>query len=127
MLTEFDQATDLWAALTRGFIAAAYTGRTEAETWIAENPDYKYMHEQAGWSESQGVAYGCRPEFGDKVALLNKGLVAFKATKEYVELCEKYSAIKCDCVADDTSTSCVQQVSALAILLGGLALHASNM
>ena len=45
---------------------------------------------------SNGVSYGCHPEYGDVVKALNRGLVAFKATAEYVRLCQAYPTINCD-------------------------------
>ena len=45
---------------------------------------------------SLGVAYMCRPEFGDAVQSLNVGLREFKKSAEYTALCARYPSIDCD-------------------------------
>ena len=52
------------------------------------------LHDSAGWSD--GVAYGCHPEYGDLVAQLNRGLVMFKTMHAYTDLCAKYLDVPCD-------------------------------
>merc|ERR1712086_385760 len=89
-------------ALKAGTIDAIYTGESEARDIIAASSGYSYMHAQAGWS--QGVAYGCRPQFGNLMTKLNTGLRAFKATSAYATLCAKYSSITCDCGASERSS-----------------------
>jgi len=94
-LTVIKEATKLWEALEDGSVDAVYTGQSEANEYVGSNSDYAFMHGAAGWS--QGVAYGCRPEFGDAVTKLNEGLRKFKETSEYTDLCSKYSlSVKCD-------------------------------
>ena len=44
----------------------------------------------------KGVAFSCRPEFGDIVQALNDGLRKFKKTTNYTALCNRFSSIVCD-------------------------------
>ena len=67
---------------------------TATLAWLQQNPDYRLVHAAAGWT--QGVSYGCHPEHGDVVHLLNAALVAFKATADYAALCERYPRVPCD-------------------------------
>merc|ERR1719482_474363 len=94
-VTAYDTVELLWTALTAGSIDAAYVGSSDfADKTASLGATYVMKHDAAGWSN--GVAYGCSPEYGDVVAALNTGLVAFKATAAYTTLCAKYPAIDCD-------------------------------
>jgi len=98
-LTEYDLPDDLWRALETGEVEAVYTGRSEAAAFLANKTDlenYTFIHEEAGWS--QGVAFGCRPEFGATLDLLNRGLTRLKSDElVWFDLCSKYPTIDCDC------------------------------
>ena len=85
----------MWAALEAGTEDAAYVGSSDfADATASLGASYVMKHDAAGWSN--GVAYGCSPEYGDVVAALNAGLAAFKQTAAYQNLCNKYSSIDCD-------------------------------
>jgi hypothetical protein len=46
---------------------------------------------------SKGVAFGCRPEFGDIMSIMDQGLAMVKAdTDLWTELCAKYPGVTCD-------------------------------
>ena len=69
---------EMWAALALGAVDAVSADKDTAELWLTAVRRYQVVHTDAGRSE--GVAHGCRPESGDKVAALSQGSVAFKAS-----------------------------------------------
>ena len=81
---------DVWKMLRAGAVDAVYMGSSEANKFLksASNSD---SHEMShfGSIASRGVAYMCRPEFGDAVQALNEGLRKFKKTAEYTALCAR--------------------------------------
>ena len=91
---EYAVQSALWAALVSGELDAVFIDSTTATAWLSRNAGYRLMHGTAGWTN--GVAYGCHPEYGDVVVALNAGLVAFKQTPAYAELCAKFPAVACD-------------------------------
>ena len=91
---QFVLKEEMWTALSTGDIDAVYTDRTTAQSWLSADHGYQFVHSVAGWSN--GVAYGCHPEYGDVVSMLNQGLVAFKGTQDYRRLCGRYPTIHCD-------------------------------
>ena len=93
-VVQYTAQPEMWAALASGAVDAVYADKGTADFWLTSVRGYQLVHVDAGWSE--GVAYGCHPEYGDKLAALNRGLVAFKATIGYAELCAKYPSVACD-------------------------------
>ena len=91
---QYGVQSDLWAALVAGAVDAAYVPEDTAKIWLETHGGYRLVHPAAGWTE--GVSYGCHPEYGDVVAALNAGLSAFKATPEYARLCAQYRSLACD-------------------------------
>ena len=90
---------EVWGLLKtkpyHGGVDAVYTGSTEADVFMKANPDsFEKKHFKSIGSE--GVAYCCRPEFGDVVEALNDGLRKFKGTDAYRALCDRYPSIACD-------------------------------
>ena len=81
---------EVWSLLLSGAVDAVYTGASEADVWLASNGRSVSHHQQhfAG-AGSNGVAYGCRPEFGDVVASLNAGLQQLKQSSEWGALCAR--------------------------------------
>merc|ERR1712166_737916 len=55
----------------------------------------------------RGVSYGCRPEFGDKVAAINAALDTVKQSDAWKQLCCKYPSIYCDGYTCPTPTPTV--------------------
>ena len=98
-----DTMQEVWALLEAGTIDAVYTGTAEAEDFLKINPTYTKYH--FAFAGSEGVAYGCRPEFGDVVSALNDGLRTFKKSAEYQALCAKYPTIDCDLMEHKTPAS----------------------
>ena len=53
---------------------------------------------------SEGVAYGCRPEFSTIVELLNEGLQKFKKTGGYKAWCDRHASVPCEFSSPSAST-----------------------
>ena len=88
---------EVWSLLLGGTVDAVYTGETEATVWLGSSGhDAKYHRQHFAEAGSNGVAYGCRPEFGDVVASLNAGLQRLKNSSEWEALCSRYPTIPCD-------------------------------
>ena len=90
----FTHREDMWIALSAAAISAVFVDKATADSWLSADNGFQLVHATPGWSN--GVAYGCHPEYGDVVSMLNDGLVAFKATREYQLLCSKFPTIACD-------------------------------
>ena len=84
----------VWEALTSGAADAVYVDETAARAWLARTPGYRLVNMTSGWA--RGVAYACHPQYGDVVAALNGALAAFKSTRQFVALCERFSSVACD-------------------------------
>ena len=93
-VVQYITEAQIWAALTAGDVGAVYVDTIMGSAFVASGNGYQLMYSAAGWSN--GVAYGCHPEYGDVVAALNRGILAFKATQEYADLCARYPEIRCD-------------------------------
>jgi len=62
-----DTAAAVWALLKAKTVDAVFTGFPEQKVWTAANPGYAYV--QPSGEIVSGVAFGCRPEFGDHLKL----------------------------------------------------------
>lgn len=102
-VVEFASQADRWAALVSGALDAVPIGSTTATQRLSSDHGYQAVRVAAGYS--QGLAYGCHPEYGDVVAALNQGLAEFKKTFAYQQLCMKYPEVPCDCMALDCQVS----------------------
>ena len=85
---------EMWASLAGGKVDAVFVDSTTANMMLSSENGYQLIHPVTGWSN--GISYGCHPEYGDVVAALNRGLEGFKATSWYNRLCEKFPTIACD-------------------------------
>ena len=61
----------LFEAVRSKLIKSAYVDSTTAHKFLNTTAGFQMVHARAGWSD--GVAYGCHPEYGDMVAVLNAG------------------------------------------------------
>ena len=93
-VVQYRGEADLWEALVTGAVEAAYVPEETGRLWLSRVQGYQMVHVAAGWTE--GMSYGCHPEYGDLVAALNEGLAAFKSTPEYARLCARYPGVACD-------------------------------
>mmetsp|Transcript_44585 Transcript_44585/g.79927 ORF Transcript_44585/g.79927 Transcript_44585/m.79927 type:complete len:1523 (-) Transcript_44585:99-4667(-) len=96
----YNSATALWAALLANTVDAAYIDENAYHGFLASNPSYTKQHETDVGSE--GVSYGCHPQYGDIVTDLSNALAAFKQTSAYTDLCAKFPAINCDTLRNRT-------------------------
>ena len=87
---------EAWQALANGTVHMVYAEAQEARAWMAGYGSYLFLADQPLTGFAKGVAYGCHPEFGDKLSALNTGLAAFLATPAYADLCAKYPSIECN-------------------------------
>ena len=80
-----------------GEVDAVYIESVNADQFLQRGSNAKkYKKSHFGRTDSHGIAYMCRPEFGDIVQYLNAGLRKFKKTAEYTALCDRYPSIDCD-------------------------------
>ena len=91
-VVEKDTSDDMFEALIKGDVDAVYTSSTSK--MLDEHGGYGMVHGAPGWT--RGVGYGCHPEYGDVVGLLNDGLRRYKGTSAYAALCAKFSNVTCD-------------------------------
>ena len=96
-LEVLDFIKDVWALLEADDVDAVYTGQSEAKVFLETGSNSELFEKSHfGPAGSEGIAYMCRPEFGDVVQVLNEGLRKFKKTEEYKALCNRYPRIHCD-------------------------------
>ena len=93
-VVQYSMQSEFWAALTSGAVDAVYLDTVTATAWLSTATRYRLAHVDIGWSN--GVSYGCHPEYGNVEAALNHGLTAFKESEEYAALCAKYPSVNCD-------------------------------
>ena len=91
---EYYAQEEMWAALVSGAVDAVFIDSATAAWWFSRNRGFMMVHGNAQWTN--GLAYGCHPEYGDVLTALNEGLQAFKQTQEYDALCAKYPLVACD-------------------------------
>ena len=85
----------MWDALVAGELDAVYADRTGAEAFQSAQGGYQRLYFDA--SPGGGVAFGCHPEYGHLLKALNEGLVAYKVSAAYRNLCNASGHVPCDC------------------------------
>lgn len=92
-MSKKDIASDLWSSLKDSTVDAVFTGEAEFDAWkdtlpLADRGKYEIV--QSAIRNSKGVAFGCRPEYGDAVKVINDALTTIRSTKFWTDLCDKY-------------------------------------